>query len=112
MKICKDVSPHMFHLTLTYIKSSQATNLYGMYVLEEKACNFTCMTYIVLSSKFSHALAYFLFKVFNDQVNPWVTFSPIKKWKYGQTQEFHYTVRCGIEPDTSPWDWIGVFKVR
>lgn len=52
----------------------------------------------------------FDFKVFTKEANPFVTFDPIKQWQYGKDQEFHYKVRCGIEPDTSPWDFIGLYR--
>lgn len=51
-------------------------------------------------------------KIFTTEPYPFVEFDPISKWKYGQDQKFHYRVRSGIEPDTSPWDWIGLFKAN
>ncbi|XP_052799646.1 inositol polyphosphate 5-phosphatase K-like isoform X1 [Mya arenaria] len=47
-------------------------------------------------------------KVFNEEAYPFVTFDVISKWKYGVDAKFHYSVRKGIEPDTSPWDWIAL----
>ena len=55
---------------------------------------------------------YFLLQVFDLDPNPFVIFDPIKKWEYGKTQKFHYTIRRGIEPDSSPWDYIGLYKVN
>jgi hypothetical protein len=52
------------------------------------------------------------FQVFDMEPNPFVIFDPINKWEYGKTQTFHYTIRCGIEPDSSPWDFIGLYKVK
>lgn len=65
---------------------------------DRKDCDCDCFTYV-------------LYQVFDMEAYPFVTFDPIKTWKYGETQEFHYTVRKGIEPDTSPWDWIGLYRV-
>ncbi|XP_045174145.1 inositol polyphosphate 5-phosphatase K-like isoform X2 [Mercenaria mercenaria] len=48
--------------------------------------------------------------VFTMEANPFVIFDPINKWQYGQTQKFHYKIRCGIEPDSSPWDYIALYK--
>ena len=52
-----------------------------------------------------------LFQIFTSDPYPFVTFDKIPTWKHGSSQKFHYSVRCGIEPDTSPWDWIGLFPV-
>ncbi|KAL4223420.1 Phosphatidylinositol 4 [Mactra antiquata] len=49
-------------------------------------------------------------KVFDLEAYPFVNFDPIKKWRYGETESFHYTIRCGIEPDSSPWDYIGLYQ--
>ncbi|XP_060605261.1 inositol polyphosphate 5-phosphatase K-like isoform X2 [Ruditapes philippinarum] len=54
--------------------------------------------------------ASFEINVFDMEPNPFVIFDPINKWGYGKTQTFHYTIRCGIEPDSSPWDFIGLYK--
>jgi hypothetical protein len=51
------------------------------------------------------------FQVFDMEPNPFVIFDPINKWEYGKTQTFHYTIRRGIEPDSSPWDFVGLYKV-
>ncbi|XP_052236515.1 phosphatidylinositol 4,5-bisphosphate 5-phosphatase A-like isoform X2 [Dreissena polymorpha] len=50
--------------------------------------------------------------IFTEQPYPFVNFDPISKWQYGKDGTFHYTVRKGIQPDTSSWDWIGLYPAN
>ncbi|KAK3603246.1 hypothetical protein CHS0354_007577 [Potamilus streckersoni] len=54
----------------------------------------------------------FEFTTYSEPPNPMVTFTPIKKWSRRENQTVRYTVKSSIQPDTSGWDWIGLYKVE